>query len=500
MCGITGVFGLQDSGLVARMTTLLQHRGPDGSGIQVGTGGALGHTRLAIIDLEGGIQPMTHDGALICFNGEIYNYRALAERYLRGQHLATRSDTEVIVQLYRLFGPSCVALLDGMFAFAILDQGELFLARDPLGIKPLYYTPSDSTIFFASELKALQPVAHGAIALSPGSWYHTASGVHCYYTVGQGWPIHGRYRHPHEAFPALRSILRQAVHKRLLADVPVGVSLSGGLDSSIIALLAAQEASQPIETFAVGMDGSADLAAARQVAAYLGTQHHEYIYTHAEIESALPEIVYLLESADPALVRSAIPNYFLARLVASRGVKVILTGEGADELYAGYDYMRSIQQSTELQQELIFTIRELHRTNLQRTDRMFMAFGVEGRVPFLDRDSVAFALSLPPAWKQASPQGETKQLLRDAFRPDLPAAIISRPKQKFSSGAGSSHAIRNIAEQTISDTVFAHEQRRIADEWGVRLANKEALYYHTLLSKRLAERWFLPTMGVSRSL
>ncbi len=499
MCGIAGVYKSTEQKPVAQAIARLSHRGPDGQGLCHGHNGVLGHTRLAIIDPDKGQQPMEYDGALICFNGEIYNYQELRDRYLHRENLQTNSDTEVVLRLYRLFGPSCVTLLDGMFAFGILDHGDLFLARDPLGIKPLYITPQNAPTWFASELKALLAVTDTATALQPGTWYHSRLGTHRYYTIGQGWMLQGMYREPVDALPAIRSVLRSAVQKRLLADVPIGVSLSGGLDSSIIALLACQETVGTVETFAVGMHGSPDLYAARQMAFFLGTHHHEYVYTHEDMEQALPEVLYMLESADPALVRSAIPNYFLARLAAGH-VKVILTGEGADELYAGYEYMRTIRDAKALQQELLLTLGELHRTNLQRADRMFMAFGVEGRVPFLDTESVALALSLPAEWKIAAPDGQTKQLLRNAFVDGLPYSITQRPKQKFSSGAGSAQVFAQLAEQRVDDRLFQNEQQRLICEWGYQPVSKEALYYLHMLHGQMPESWVLPGMGLSRSL
>lgn len=498
MCGIAGAYRSTDVAHIERMLAWLSHRGPDGRGVAAADTGVLGHTRLAIIDLEGGKQPMEYDGALICFNGEIYNYRALRNRYLRGQVLETDSDTEVLLRLYRTLGPGFVRLLEGMFAFAILDGDDLFLARDPIGIKPLYLAWRDDTLLFASEIKALALYADQVTTFPPGTWYHSRFGSHTYYKLAQGWPQNGVFETPDKAMTAIRAVLRSAVHKRLLADVPVGVSLSGGLDSSIIALLACAELDH-VETFAVGMEGSEDLEAARQMAHYLGTRHYEYVYTCAEMEAALPDVIYHLESADPALVRSAVPNYFLARLASDR-VKVILTGEGADELYAGYDYMRSIATPEDLHRELETSIRALHHTNLQRTDRMFMAFGVEGRVPFLDVESIALALSLPPAWKHAAPGEPTKMLLRRAFAGELPDSIIQRPKQKFSAGAGSMYELAKVAEERFDTQTFARERQRLMQRWGYRLHNKEALYYLDTLRAVLPERLIMPGMGVSRSL
>lgn len=498
MCGIAGIYGNAAAADIDTLVAALAHRGPDGRGTAQLAHGALGHTRLAIIDPAGGHQPMVHGEAAICFNGEIYNHHALRDRYLRGHALRTRSDTEVILRLYELFGPSCVRLLDGMFAFAILRGDELFLARDPLGIKPLYYGWRGATLSFASEIGALAPRVDEIRTLPPGSFLLGRGEPTRYYQVGDGWPLEAPLPRRADAPAAIRSVLAAAVRKRLLADVPVGVSLSGGLDSSIVALLAARESEQ-LETFAVGMEGSADLEAARLMAHELETRHHEYIYGPAEIDAALPHVVRRLESCDPALVRSAIPNFFLARLAAGR-VKVILGGEGADELYAGYDYMRGIETPGDLHAELVHTLGALHHTNLQRTDRMFMAWGVEGRVPFLDVESVALALRMPPEWKLPRDGELTKGLLREAFGAALPPSIGRRPKQKFSSGAGSSGVIAALAEERVSDADLRRERERLRAAWGYSLAGKEGLHCYRLLRDHLDDEWIFPNMGVSRSL
>ena len=283
----------------------------------------------------------------------------------------------------------------------------------------------------------------------------------------------------------------------MIADVPVGISLSGGLDSSIIAMLASRE-TKHLHSFAVGMEGSEDLIAARKMAHILGTQHYEKIYTQEEMLEVLPKVIYHLESFDPALVRSAIPNYFLAKL-ASQYVKVILTGEGADEIYAGYDYLLSYRQPEELQEEMVSITAALHNTNLQRADRIPMAFGLEARVPFLDVQSVALGLSLPPNWKFHSDR-PAKYLLRQAFAGDLPEEIVNRPKQKFSVGAGSSNVLAQVAEQEIDDMEFQIEMGRLLARWDYELPNKEALHYYRLLRKNFEDRWIFPTMGQSRSL
>lgn len=497
MCGIAGVFQQPAERTVGEMIKNLSHRGPDGRGITSVDNGTLGHARLAILDVEGGHQPMDYQDTSIVFNGEIYNYRKLRQMHLADLPVRTHSDTEVLLHLYLKYGPESVELLDGMFAFAIHCRGEFFLARDPLGIKPLYYGESrhGNQFFFASEIKALVGRVVQVQEFPPGTWYHSRLGWHRYYELEETiYPFDGSEQ---EALPAIKSMLHTAVHKRLLADVPVGVSLSGGLDSSIVTLLARQEA-EKLHSFAVGVEGSPDLAAARQTAKYLDTIHHEYVYSKQDMLQVLPKVLYYLESFDPALVRSAIPNYFLAK-IAAEYVKVMLTGEGADEVYAGYDYLAQYDSPGELQKEMLHITNALHNTNLQRADRMSMAFGLEARVPFLDVKSVALAMSIPSDWKLHG-RRIPKALLRRTFAGDLPAEIVNRPKAKFSKGAGSSELIVQEATEGIPDTDFISERDRLQQDWNFDLENKEALHYYRILREFYDDQWILPTMGHSRSL
>jgi len=494
MCGIAGVFYKQSPDEVERMLQTLRHRGPDGQGLKNLPGCTLGHTRLAILDLEGGHQPMGFDDTWITFNGEIYNYHQLAQEYLEEVPLKTHSDTEVLIYLYRKFGPRFVKLLDGMFAFAIVQGDELFMARDPLGIKPLYCGERNGAFYFASEIKALVEVTDEIREFPAGHWYHTQDGWQAFYEVN---PVIDETVDEVQAIQSIRAVLKEAVQKRLLADVPVGISLSGGLDSSIVALLA-NAGTDHLHSFAVGMEGSEDLQAARKMARVLGTRHHERVYTEKEMLEALPMVIYHLESFDPALVRSAIPNYFLAEM-ASQYVKVILTGEGADEIFAGYDYLRAYEDPEMLQKEMLGITTALHNTNLQRADRVAMAFGLEARVPFLDLKSVALGLGLPAEWK-AHRGRPAKYLLRQAFRDDLPEEIVNRPKQKFSKGAGSSDIIVQVADREIDIQEMHSERARLLYQWNYRLPNKEALYYYRILQENYRDQWVFPTLGSSRSL
>lgn len=495
MCGITGSYPGKNQDTTELMMKGILHRGPDGNGIYNSGCGVIGHTRLAIIDPEKGQQPLRVDGAAISFNGEIYNFRALAEKHLQGTALTTHSDTEVVLRLFLAMGPSSIPLLDGMFAFAVLHNGQFFAARDPFGIKPLYYGYHEGDMHFSSEIQSLAAVCASITEFPAGHWYDSRSGWHQYFSLKDSiLPFAGTEA---EAVVRIREHTEESVRKRLLSDVPLGVSLSGGLDSSIVTVCA-KAFSEKLDTFAVGMEGGGDLEAARLVAKFAGTVHHEKVYTEKDMLAVLSQTVAALESFDPALVRSAIPNWFLADLT-SKHVKVMLTGEGADELFAGYDYLSGYKDPDALQNEMISITEALHNANLQRADRLSMAFGLEARVPFLDEANAAFTLGLPPEWKLHA--GRTpKHLLRKAFEGLLPRRIIERPKMKFSAGAGSSRIFAELAEEQVSDADFIAEGNRLKKEWNYRISGKEALYYYRILHERIKDETLFPVMATSRSL
>lgn len=496
MCGICGVFNADSPEMVKTMIQKISHRGPDGEGVKHLSLGTLGHTRLAIVDVNGGHQPMKAEDYWIAFNGEIYNHQNLRSEYLSDLDFETQSDTETLLRLFARFGEKAVSMLDGMFAFALHTPGKFLLARDPLGIKPLYWAREDEKIYFASEIKALAEFASDIREFPAGHYYHSELGLHQYYFLGQG--IVPVPLNEIDAQPMIVDILREAVQKRLMADVPLGVSLSGGLDSTIIAALA-REGLDELHTFAVGMEGSEDIAASLVAAEALDTIHHTLIYTDEEMLDALPDVIYHLETFDPALVRSAIPNYFLAKMTADY-VKVFLTGEGADELYAGYDYLNRYTDAPALDVELRAITLALHNTNLQRADRLSMAWGLEARVPFLDTQSISLAFSLPTEWKLQNNGRTPKALLRHAFSNLIPDEITWRPKQKFSHGAGSRDIILEYANQQVSDSEFINERARLQNDWNYNLPNKEALFYYKIMREHFNDEQFMPGMGHSRSL
>ena len=429
----------------------LTHRGPDGEGLftEPATGSVLGHRRLSIIDPEGGAQPIQSSGAgpAVAANGMIYNYRNIRETLERERpqtRFQTKSDTEAILQSYIAHGPDGVSTLDGMFAYVIADGHRIVAARDPIGIKPLYTGTKDGALFFASEIKALAGRMDTIDEFPAGHVYDSERGYRQYYTLPE--PT-SDITDPGEAAALVRTTLTKAVRKRLRSDVPLGAFLSGGLDSSIIAAIAMKELGS-LHTFSVGLEGSSDIVAARRVAEYLGTHHHELQLTEADIVDALPSILFHLESYDVDLVRSAVPCWFVSKL-AARHVKVVLTGEGADELFAGYTYYKDIADGESLQGELRRSIASMHNINLQRVDRMTMAHGLEARVPFLDTTMIATAARTAPGLKLATGAGQTieKWILRKAFDDLLPNDIVWRDKLQFDEGSGTAELLSATARR-----------------------------------------------------
>jgi asparagine synthase (glutamine-hydrolysing) len=476
------------------MLSALQHRGPDDTGLHEDGSYSLGHVRLSIVDPVSGKQPMSSPdgGRHVVFNGEIYNHQELRQS-LGSADFRTNSDTEVLLHLGEAERDprSWVPQLDGMFAFAVTSGGEITLARDPLGIKPLYIGARDGAMVFASEMKGILEVSEQVAEFPAGHVYSSSTGLKPYYSLDPGEPDIG------SVGPARRGVsqrLEDAVRKRLMGDVPVGVFLSGGLDSSIIACLASRH-KRPLDTFSVGTEDSLDRGSAHQVADFLGSRHHEYVYTLAEAIESLPEIIYYLESFDSALVRSAIPNFFLCRL-ASEHVKVALSGEGADEIFAGYSYLKDIQ-SDDLHGELVSITDALHNTNLQRCDRMSMAHGLEVRVPFLDVDLVEYAFRIGTDLKLRAPDRVEKWVLRKVAEGMLPNEIVWRKKAKFAVGSGLGDMLARFAESQITEAEFVRE-REIAD--GVFLDSKEEMFYYRIFREQYPAERLLPLIGRSRSI
>ncbi len=470
MCGIAAVHDLRpDRDRLAAGRTLgedmlsrLHHRGPDGSGTRQVGPTWLGHTRLAIVDLDGGEQPLhsPHGERWVVANGEIYNHDRLRERL--GGPFVTDSDSEVVLHVIDRLGTEGIHDMRGMYAFCTATRGgDVVLARDPLGVKPLYWAHVDDRVLAASELVAFPAELRPYVEeFPPGHHWTPTAGLQAFVDLrsdpmgideGPAPLLEER----EEARTAIRAVLTEAVRERMMADVSVGVFLSGGLDSSIIAAILARlvEPGTVVRSFAAGTEGSADLAAARLVADHLGLEHHERVYADDDVVAALPEVVRATESYEPSLVRSAVPNYLLSEL-AARYVKVVLTGEGADELFAGYHHLRSLDVEA-LRHALADGVDALHHLNLQRCDRVTMAHGLEARVPFLSRDLLALALRIPMEWKllgeDGQEQAQEKALLREAFAGWLPEEILWRRKEQFGDGSGTAEVMARQAARLVPD-------------------------------------------------
>lgn len=463
------------------MLSRLAHRGPDGNGSATVGDAWLGHVRLAIVDVEGGEQPLHACGAVMVGNGEIYNHRRLRET-LPLDEFRTQSDNEVALHLVRAYGPGGLGRLWGMYAVAVATpEHGLVVARDPLGIKPLYWARLDSSVVFASELKAFpakwQPLVN---TFPPGHWWSERDGLN---RMTRGWrPTgddidHAVAGEPEPTdFGRVRDTLVSAVHRWSMSDVPIGVLLSGGLDSTLIGAIAARQAmtlGRPVYSFTVGIAGSPDVKAAEEAAEFLGTEHYVREVQPGDLIDRLPHTIKSIESFDPMLVHSAVMNDLLAEL-AARHVKVVLTGEGADELFAGYEYHRGYDDPFDLHDALVDGVAGLHNLNLQRCDRVTMAHGLEARVPFLDLDVVRMALQIPATWKMPASDRPEKWLLRKAFDGWLPDSLLWRRKEQFGDGTGASNVLTAHAEGMI-DAAALDRLRRAAP---TRLRTREEGYYY----------------------
>ncbi len=498
MCGIVAQQGNVDPDSGARMLSRLAHRGPDDEGTaRVGDDAWLGHRRLSIVDVSGGKQPLrTASGDLLLVgNGEVYNHEAVRET-LSDSRFLTSSDNEVALHLVAERGPGALAELLGMYALVVAgSDGTFVAARDPVGIKPLYWARRDGLTIFASELGAYDEDWLSDVEVFPPGHYWTPQGGLVRFRAAvpdkeealnrfdgpsqPGAPV------PEEMLALVRERLVETVERQMMGDVPLGVFLSGGLDSSLVAAIAARwygERGERLKTFAVGLEGSSDLAAARAVAEHLGAEHHESVYTAEDALAALPEVVRCIESFDPSLVRSAVPNYILARFTAEH-VKVVLTGEGADEIFAGYEYLEGFETEEDLHEEIVRTVEGLHNLNLQRCDRVTMAHGLEARVPFLELDMIELGLSLPAGWKLAGEGQPEKRLLRQAFDGWLPEDFLWRKKEQFGDGSGAASVLKEEMENSVTEQEFERERPSVEPP----LRTREELAYYRIFSEHLGD-------------
>ncbi|MDQ0351513.1 asparagine synthase (glutamine-hydrolyzing) [Alkalibacillus filiformis] len=493
ICGIFATTGFLNKTEMDPVLSSMKHRGPDeGKDVRLNHF-HLGHQRLSIIGLDDGIQPITNKGETkwVVVNGEVYNYPQLKQKY--EDKLLTKSDSEIVLKLYEDKGVDGIMKLDGMFAFFLADdENNTFVAgRDTLGIKPLYYAKDENGEYvFASELKTLYLMTEDVYEFPAGHYYTPETGFVCYREIQQ--PEDMREPDQEAICETINDTLTHAVKKRLLSDVEVGVLLSGGLDSSLIAAIAKEhyEGQTPLKSFCVGSEGSEDVLRAREVAKAIGTDHYEYIYTKEELVEVIRTVIYHLESYEPSLVRSALPNYFVSKL-ASQHVKVILSGEGADELFAGYDYLKDYNTTEVLNDEIIRIINSLHNINLQRADRMSMAHSLELRVPFLDLKLIDEALKIPAELKLHKEGQMEKTILRRAFDGVLPESVLWRKKEEFSEGSGALDILEQHANETISD----EELKTYQQEATVELRSKQEALYYKIFKELFPSRSAVETVG-----
>ncbi|OZC04443.1 asparagine synthase B [Rubricoccus marinus] len=501
MCSILGILDLQTDPADARSTAvrlsgLQRHRGPDWSGVYASDTAVLAHERLAIVDVMGGAQPLLNPEKThaLAVNGEIYNHRLLRQRLEQPFAFQTDSDCEVILALYRDHGADFLDDLVGIFAFVLVDEtrGRYLIARDPMGVMPLY-TGRDAggTLYVASEMKALVPVCETIETFPPGHVWDSEVGEPVRY-YSRDWMGYDAVADNSAEPLAVREALEAAVKRQLMTDVPYGVLLSGGLDSSIIAATAkrfadrrieadgAQEAWWPhLHSFAIGLEGSPDLEAAQKVADHIGTEHHAFHFTVQEGLDALSDVVRHLETFDVTTIRAATPMYLMARRIRAMGIKMVLSGEGADEIFGGYLYFHKAPDARAFHEETVRKLDRLHLFDCLRANKAMAAWGIEARVPFLDQEFLDVAMRVAPEAKRPHSGRMEKHLLREAFESALPASVAWRQKEQFSDGVGYAwiDSLRAHADAQVSDADFAASGERFPIHTP---DTKEGYFYRTL--------------------
>ncbi len=509
MCSIFCLLDLKSDPVELRrraleMSRLMRHRGPDWSGIHTSPNAILAHERLAIVDPVGGAQPLKNAAGthVLAVNGEIYNHQELKAQLKQPYAFQTASDCEIMLALYEEHGDDFVDMLRGMFAFVLYDEAKdrWLIARDHMGIVPLYVgTDEAGTLHVASELKALEPVCREVSVFPPGHLW-TSDDVAPRRWWRRDWQSWEGVAGCVTDRAALKAALDDAVRSHLMSDVPYGVLISGGLDSSVIAALAARHAAMRVEdgekspawwprlhSFAVGLVGSPDLACAREVATHLGTVHHEVIYTIQEGLDAVPDVIRHLETYDVTTIRAATPMYLMARRIRAMGIKMVLSGEGSDELFAGYLYFHKAPDARELHLELLRKLENLHLYDCLRANKAMAAWGVEARVPFLDKQFMDVAMTIAPADKMCGGGVIEKRVLRECFADLLPARIAWRQKEQFSDGVGYGwiDALKATAEQVVSDEVYAERTAAFPLNTPV---SKEAYFYRAVFEQHFGGR------------
>ena len=532
MCGIVAILNVKEQSQELRQKALkmsqkIRHRGPDWSGIYCGGSAILAHERLSIVDPESGGQPLYSPDRkqVLAVNGEIYNHQEIRRRYAGQYEFQTGSDCEVILALYRSLTPtpspngegssytheqicSMLEQLNGIFAFALYDEerNEFLIARDPIGVIPLYIGyDSDGTVYVASELKALEGQCERYEPFLPGYYYWSKEpGMKRYYK--RDWFDYEAVKDNPASVSAIHDALTAAVKRQLMSDVPYGVLLSGGLDSSVISAIAEKFSEHRIEddsktkaywprlhSFAVGLKGAPDLAKAKMVADHIGTVHHEINYTIQEGLDAIRDVIYFIETYDVTTVRASTPMYLLARVIKSMGIKMVLSGEGADEIFGGYLYFHKAPTAKDFHEETVRKLGKLYLYDCLRANKSLSAWGVEGRVPFLDKEFLDVAMRTNPEAKMCgltpgpSPKGEgsfiiEKKIVREAFADMLPAEVAWRQKEQFSDGVGYSwiDTLKQITSEAVTDEQMAHAAERFPIN---PPKNKEEYYYRSIFAE-----------------
>ena len=504
MCGIVGIFNIPEQTPELRQKALhmsqkIRHRGPDWSGIHVGNHAILAHERLSIVDPQSGGQPLFSPDRkkILAVNGEIYNHQDIRNRYKGKYEFQTGSDCEAILALYNDKGFDFLEDLSGIFAFALYDEekNDFIIARDPIGVIPLYIGKDhNGMVYCASELKALEGFCDEYEPFLPGHYYIGSEGKQVKW-YKRDWYDYENVKDNHTSIEELREGLESAVKRQLMSDVPYGVLLSGGLDSSVISAIAKKYSAKRIESgdrmdawwpqlhsFAIGLKGAPDLAKAREVADHIGTVHHEINYTIQEGLDAIRDVIYFIETYDVTTVRASTPMYLLSRVIKSMGIKMLLSGEGADEIFGGYLYFHKAPTPKEFHTETVRKLGKLYLYDCLRANKALSAWGVEGRVPFLDKEFLDIAMRINPADKMCPGNTIEKRVVREAFSDMLPESIVWRQKEQFSDGVGYSwiDTLKKIASESVSDEQMAHAAERFPINTPM---NKEEYCYRSIFEE-----------------
>ena len=501
MCGIVCAFDLKQKSEILRpqvleMSKKIRHRGPDWSGIYSDEKTVMAHERLAIVDPASGQQPLfSEDKKLIlAANGEIYNHRELRKQFNGTYNFQTASDCEIILALYKEKGVDFIDDLNGIFGFALYDveNDTYFIARDHMGIIPLYIGwDQNGTFYVASELKALEGVCTKIQLFPPGHYMSSTDGQFVKWYKRE-WTEYDAVKENETSIAEVKKALEDAVHRQLMSDVPYGVLLSGGLDSSVTSAIAKKYAQKRVESddtseawypqlhsFSVGLDGSPDLAAAQKVADYIGTIHHEIKFTIQEGLDAIKDVIYNIETYDITTIRSSTPMYLMARVIKSMGIKMVLSGEGADEIFGGYLYFHKAPNAEEFHDETVRKLDKLHMYDCLRANKSLMAWGIEGRVPFLDKEFIEVAMRINPQDKMINGERMEKWVIRKAFEDMLPESVAWRQKEQFSDGVGYSwiDTLKEVVDKEVSDEQLANAKFRFPIQTP---QNKEEFYYRSI--------------------